>query len=215
MPEETTATPEQIQAEIASLRSAPFGAGESQLDRSSKIEGLYRKLHPEDAPAGQGADWGDAPSEQVSEADGKLRSSIEGYLSEAGLPTESATALMHFARSGFNTPLTDRQLQEKGTATEATLRAEWGASYDQNLALAYGVADAFEAKFKHPDLEKAMDQGLWLNPDVLRTLLDIARAQKGNIRGIRDDLMQANQNSLRSRRLQMMMENHYKAKYGV
>jgi len=114
--------------------------------------------------------------------------------------------------------VTNEQLEAKKTATEQALRKEWGKNYERNMTKAYALADAFELRFSHDDLEKAIDNGLWADADVLRTLAGVANARNGiraDIHAMRAELLKANQGSPRYRELTAALERHYQALHGT
>jgi len=228
-------TPEAIQTEITSLRSAPFGAGESQLDRSAKLEAAYKKLHPEDGPVAQDdatkdgeqqqgkaqpveIDWQDPEDSEISPEVAGVRQGLQTYFGELGLPSEQATGLIGVARKYSTATVSDSEVFTKQRASEDVLRAEWGDAFEANARAVRVLIRDFEKHFNHPDLDAAIENGLWLDPDINRALLEVARRQdpvKGDLKAIRKELMTVNQGSARWHELQRGLEAGYKKLHGT
>src|SRR2546426_10444205 len=153
---QTPQAPEAFQAEISTLRNAPFAAGESQLDRTAKIEAAYQKQYPEPraqasegdggaAAQQQAVNWGDAEGTEVSESDATLRTEMGAFFTQRGYTAEQQTSVLAVARRIFaGKELTEEQGHDKEIATERALRKAWGKAYDDKLAAAYEVADEIE-----------------------------------------------------------------------
>lgn len=241
-------TQEQFQAAVAAIDNRPFRVGESGLDKATEKDALYKARYgtgehqpgvrePQqpatgtkqdgEKPAGQEPAaatqqpiaWGDAKDEEVSPATGEYRKAVEAHFSQAGMTSEQSTTLVagfrHYFASGG---LTDEQWQAMEIATDNELRKEWGKDYDAKLTKAYAIFDAFKNRFPHADIEKAVDNGALIDPNVLRTLASVEGKQGGAVRQdigtLRDELLKTNQGSPRYKQLLTQIENHYKAVHG-
>jgi hypothetical protein len=80
------------------------------------------------------------------------------------------------------------------------------------------VIKAFEEHISHEDLDTAIENGLRLDPDVNRALLEVAKRQdgpKGDITAIRNELMKVNEGSPRYQELLKALEAGDKKLYGT
>jgi hypothetical protein len=69
-----------------------------------------------------------------------------------------------------------------------------------------------------PEIQAAIQGGLWTNIEVTRYLVDLADSK--NIEGVdidkvRDELFKANEGSPRYRRLRMQLEKYYQRMHGA
>jgi hypothetical protein len=226
-------TDEQFKATADSLRNSPLGPGESQADRAGKLEAHYKARFPEptgaeqagtDGPQGQQAqpeiNWGDAPEQQVTEADGKLRSAIGNALCrDYGCSSNEAQSGIQFFRQAFEDgPLTDDEWYATEDHTASVLKAKWGNQYDSKVTRAYAAWDEFKQRFSHPDLEQAEENGLLINPEFLMWLSNIAERRapaQRDAKAITKELASVNQGSPRAKQLEQEQEAAYKKLYGT
>ena len=188
----------EFQTAVSAVKDAPFGAGESAMDRTAKIEALYKAQYaplaqPGPEPkAGESAEptpqqeaqpqpveinWADAEGAEVPPEVAGVRQELASYFGELGVTSQQANGLIGIARRYRGTPLTDAEAFDKQRASEEVLRAEWRPDFEANARAIRQVIKVFEKRISHADLDTAIENGMWLDPDVNRALLEVARRQ--------------------------------------
>ena len=117
--------------------------------------------------------------------------------------------------------MTDEEWEAAHLSTERALRQQWGRDYERKMTVAHQVADMFEHAFgKHPDVHAALENGLWLEPQVLAHLAAIGERQgvsgkMASIDKIRQEMMKVDPGTFRGRELEQQLQQHYKSLWGA
>jgi hypothetical protein len=192
---------------------------EPELDGTSAIEVPAVPVAPATEPPPTQpvkANWGPG---DVSAADHQARAAVESHFGDFGLRSHEADHVVAGARAAYQAVLSDEDFDARRAGTEATLRREWGPAYESKLAGAYHLARVFEERFgSHADFDKAIDGGLWIDADVLRTLAAAAeRRGVGSdaeaIKRLRVEADTVNQGSRRANEINRELERRYRRLY--
>lgn len=243
MAEPQAETPEQIQSEISTLRTSPYGAGESGTDRAAKIEAAYKKLHPaepdgtgngtakgketdaegkaegnaEGAPEPTVIDWNDPQDAEIPPEVTEQRSAITSWMGKYGIDSENATRLVAMSREYFQKPLSDDEQQTAMMSGQARLRKEWGRDFARKNRDVNALMDAFEREFPFDDLQAAIAGGLWTDVRLvlfLGDLIDEKNVDGVDIDKVRKELAKTNQGSARYKELTTALDRYYQRVHG-
>jgi hypothetical protein len=215
--DDTSGSPrrEELQTRLTTLYQQRDGAS-ADPDMVAKPNPAAEEGEKTEAPVA--IDWGPG-TPSAAEAAG--RASVQSLFGRFGVTAAEGGRLVALARQARDSKLGEEAFDTLARENEAKLRGKWGASFDAKLRAAYHLADVFENVIgHHPDIERAIDNGLWLRPEVLELLADIAERRgvgnaQADIAKMRKELVNVPSGSPRWNELTRALEYAYKHLHGV